>query len=473
MGERALSGLQTTTAMELDFLMIKNGTKDATSPEPDNETDNETVGDDHEEEAKREEKHREKYMSTYTGLDAYSVEGTTKLEMLIGKAEGAQANAVPDLDGIRHGAAVITKADKVYTGCNIESGVESLRATAERTAIVKACSDGETDFAGIVITCDADNNDGSTLILSGASRQFLAEFGDFPVYIVQADGTRLKYTTYELFPAAAGRRVPMTPMRGEKGANRLDRSLKNSSTYQRKDRLTHGAAPKDAHNVHEWSVKEVVAWVEDTQELPQLGSNFARNAVDGALLLQLCNRDLQDMLGIGLPMHRRKLMNAIDTLREKDLLEYGVDFGRVEDYMALLDADRVKIVTRLKEAFDRVDKNSDGAVTVDEIRTAMRFLGQDDSAGNVASWISQRDHTGNAKISFEEFVLAYTSIFSNEDDDLVTSRQKIREKRKSLKSKGTNNTDGTLEGAGKKARKETWDHNKDLPSPISEKKLES
>ena len=99
-------------------------------------------------------------------------------------------------------------------------------------------------------------------------------------------------------------------------------------------------------------------------------------------------------------------------------------------------------MTRLKEAFDRVDKNSDGAVTVDEIRTAMRFLGQDDSAGNVASWISQRDHTGNAKISFEEFVLAYTSIFSNEDDDLVTSRQKIREKRKSLKSKGTNNTDG-------------------------------
>ena len=49
------------------------------------------------------------------------------------------------------------------------------------------------------------------------------------------------------------------------------------------------------------------------------------------------------MLGIGLPMHRRKLMNAIDTLREKDLLEYGVDFGRVEDYMALLDADRVKL----------------------------------------------------------------------------------------------------------------------------------
>ena len=191
--------------MELDFFNDKNGTKDATSPEPDNETDNETVGDDHEEEAKRGKTSRKVHVDPYR-TRCLLRRRNNKLEMLIGKAEGAQANAVPDLDGIRHGAAVITKADKVYTGCNIESSVESSRATAERTAIVKACSDGETDFAGIVITCDADNNDGSTLILSGASRQFLAEFGDFPVYIVQADGTRLKYTTYELFPAAAGRR---------------------------------------------------------------------------------------------------------------------------------------------------------------------------------------------------------------------------------------------------------------------------
>ena len=181
----------------------------------DNDTDNEVLGDDHEKEAKREESTER---STCRPIQDWMLTlWKEQQNWNVDRAEGAQTNAVPDLDGIRHGAAVITKADKVYTGCNIESGVESLRATAERTAIVKACSDGETDFAGIVITCDADNIDGSTLILSGASRQFLAEFGDFPVYIVQADGTRLKYTTYELFPAAAGRRVPMTPMLAKGG----------------------------------------------------------------------------------------------------------------------------------------------------------------------------------------------------------------------------------------------------------------
>ena len=270
MGESALAGLKSSTSMELDFLMTKNGTKDSAFAENNihnekkNDRDgNDDVGDDREEEVKRENKYREKYMSTYTGLDAYSSEGTTKLEMLISKAQDAQLNAVPDLDGVRHGAAIITKGDKVYTGCNIESRVESLRASAERTAIVKACSDGQTEFAGIVITCDAMNDDGNTLMVSGSSRQFLAEFGDYPVYIVQSDGTRLKYTTYELFPTAAGRRVPTTPMRGESGQDRLNRSFKNNKNYRNKNRLTHGAAPKDDHNVHEWSVKDVVAWVED------------------------------------------------------------------------------------------------------------------------------------------------------------------------------------------------------------------
>ena len=32
--------------------------------------------------------------------------------MLISKAQDAQLNAVPDLDGVRHGAAIITKGDK-------------------------------------------------------------------------------------------------------------------------------------------------------------------------------------------------------------------------------------------------------------------------------------------------------------------------------------------------------------------------
>ena len=57
------------------------------------------------------------------------------------------------------------------------------------------------------------------------------------------------------------------------------------------------------------------------------------------------------------PLHRAKLAQGVAKLRDRDLLEVGAGFGAlggtVGAYMALLDADRVKIVARLKESFDR------------------------------------------------------------------------------------------------------------------------
>lgn len=107
-------------------------------------------------------------------------------------------------------------------------------------------------------------------------------------------------------------------------------------------------------DAHQWTVRDVVAWVEEDLELPNLGANFARNAIDGALLLQLSERDLEDMLGIKLPMHRRTLLMAINRLRSKDSLEYQQDVSNVSDYLALLDSERINTITRLKNAFDLI-----------------------------------------------------------------------------------------------------------------------
>ena len=69
----------------------------------------------------------------------------------------------------------------------------------------------------------------------------------------------------------------------------------------------------------------------------------------------------------------------------------------------------------VKEAFDRVDKNSDVAVSVNEIKSAMRFLGQDDSAGRVFSWIEQRDKNGDEKVSFEvKFINSVRDVYKFE-----------------------------------------------------------
>ena len=154
---------------------------------------------------------REKYLQTFDGLQGYSKEGITKLDFLVKCAVEALGNSkVPNKSGYRFGSSVMTKSDQIFTACNIESSVDALASSAERTAILKAATEGHSDFMGLVIASDSDNVD--HILPDGTSRQFLAEFGDFEVYVVTANGKRHQYTTYELFPSA-GRRVPASPMK--------------------------------------------------------------------------------------------------------------------------------------------------------------------------------------------------------------------------------------------------------------------
>ena len=53
---------------------------------------------------------------------------------------------------IRVGAAILTSTGKIYSGCNIENASYALATCAERTAMVKAVSEGETSFNKIAIT---------------------------------------------------------------------------------------------------------------------------------------------------------------------------------------------------------------------------------------------------------------------------------------------------------------------------------
>ena len=111
-GANALASMTSAASYELDVLMSSNGTKDLSKPsgginiaEKDyrdaEEVKNDGIVSDGK--ASTSEQHREKYLATYTGLDAYSSEGTTKLEMLIRKARNALENATPGADGVRHG----------------------------------------------------------------------------------------------------------------------------------------------------------------------------------------------------------------------------------------------------------------------------------------------------------------------------------------------------------------------------------
>lgn len=59
-----------------------------------------------------------------------------------------------------------------------------LSVGAERTTVLKAVSEGETRFRSLAMASDTDHAFPSP---DGPGRQFLAEFGEFPIYLVNRD----------------------------------------------------------------------------------------------------------------------------------------------------------------------------------------------------------------------------------------------------------------------------------------------
>lgn len=98
----------------------------------------------------------------------------------------------------RVGAAILCQDGTVITGCNVENVSYGLTICAERTAIVKAVSEGYKSFKAIAIASDLKN---SFIVPCGACRQYMVEFGvNWDVYLTKPDFTYKHYTTGELLP---------------------------------------------------------------------------------------------------------------------------------------------------------------------------------------------------------------------------------------------------------------------------------
>lgn len=117
---------------------------------------------------------------------------------LIDLANEARKHAYAPYSNYRVGAALRTKNGKIYIGVNIENAAYPHTMCAERVAIFKAVSEGETEFAMIAV---ATSNGGSPC---GGCRQVLAEFGlDTVVLIADGDGHLQKeITVSDLLPEA-------------------------------------------------------------------------------------------------------------------------------------------------------------------------------------------------------------------------------------------------------------------------------
>ena len=100
------------------------------------------------------------------------------------------------------GAVLRTKNGKVYTGCNIENhGIQGI--CAERTAFVKALSEGEREFSSITVVGGRKGEEiTETCMPCGYCRQFMSEFvdSDFEVFIVGKNDSIKKLTINDLLP---------------------------------------------------------------------------------------------------------------------------------------------------------------------------------------------------------------------------------------------------------------------------------
>jgi cytidine deaminase len=96
---------------------------------------------------------------------------------LIEAAMQAQKNAYIPYSNFPVGAALLATDGTIFTGCNIENASFSATICAERTAVVKAVSEGVKKFTAVAV---ATNNG---VFPCGVCRQVLNEFSDDMVVI--------------------------------------------------------------------------------------------------------------------------------------------------------------------------------------------------------------------------------------------------------------------------------------------------
>lgn len=117
---------------------------------------------------------------------------------LIREAIDGMKNAYAPYSNFHVGAALLTANEKIYTGCNIESVSFSPTNCAERTALFKAISEGERDFAAIAIVGGRNGIISDFCPPCGVCRQSLREFTDPKTFIVILARSEEDYSIYSL-----------------------------------------------------------------------------------------------------------------------------------------------------------------------------------------------------------------------------------------------------------------------------------
>ena len=122
---------------------------------------------------------------------------------LCGLAKAALKGAYAPYSNFYVGAAIIAENEagekKTFTGCNIENSSFGATICAERTAAVKAVSEGYRKFLAIAV-CSGKGK----VEICGICRQFLSEFctEDMPVITGEDENSIEERCFRDVFPSA-------------------------------------------------------------------------------------------------------------------------------------------------------------------------------------------------------------------------------------------------------------------------------
>lgn len=104
----------------------------------------------------------------------------TIVKQLIDAAKIARDNAYSPYSDFQVGAATLWANGKIYTGCNVENASYGLTICAERTAMLKAVSEGERELIAIAVVSSVQ----SIVRPCGSCLQVISEFAKKPDKVV-------------------------------------------------------------------------------------------------------------------------------------------------------------------------------------------------------------------------------------------------------------------------------------------------
>lgn len=348
---------------------------------------------------------RERYRQHYSTIkNAYGPSGKPKLEDLLQAAHQAKLKMAPHA-AVAIGASVLTSSNRIYAA----GASDNLQVCAERAVVLKM----ETSDPGEVIAALAISSDQlQTLPFPcGSCRELMATFGEFPVYLVNGDGMSEETTSFNLFPCATNCSSSSRKKPQEKSSSSCTISIAQSEKmHQSAKKCSTPVQPKE---LRDWTTEHVLEWLDNDVGLAQYHDVFERNNIDGCTLLHLQESDIQLLLGIMHPLHRKRILVCVDRLRDRELLEHGVDYGQLQDYLAVLDRDRIAVISELKSTFDRLDQNKDGFLDFQELKHALVSLHCSSSAQAVEELLREGGALGggnDGRVCFADFTKAFSSL---------------------------------------------------------------